>query len=91
MIPNETFDDHPAPTRSEVALLDRAVRHQWPIPLTTIENLPERMEALTLSKDARIAIRAAEVLVKMNAANGPAEQNDQRGSVVVYIPDNGRD
>ena len=91
MIPNETIDDHPAPTRSDVALLERAIRHRWPIPLTTIENLPERMEALTLSKDPRVATRAADILLKMNLQNGVGETTDDpRGEVVIYIPDNGR-
>lgn len=62
-------------TRSDAALMERAIRMKWRIPADTAEKLPNRLCQLLDSKDERIRIRAAEALFEANAQNGPADNS----------------
>ncbi len=77
--------------REFVAMATGVVRGQWEIPPEVFRELPAKLVEIAMGKNTRTAIKAAKLLVEMHAANGAGEINiDQRGGVVIYIPDNGR-
>ena len=75
--------------REFVAMAGEAVRGAWIIPHEVFRELPEKLFRIAMG-NTRSAVKAAKLLVEMNSANGPAEQNDQRGEVVIFLPHNGR-
>ena len=77
--------------REIVAMATGVVRGQWEIPHELFAELPQRLAVIALGDNPRSAVKAAKLLIEMNSANDPAPQDDQRGHVVIYLPDNGRD
>ena len=76
--------------REFVAMAGEIVRGAWIIPHELFRELPMKLAEVAMGGDPRSAVKAAKLLIEMNAANGPAEQNDQRGEVVIFLPHNGR-
>ena len=56
-------------TRSDLRLLERAVKNGWDIPEALLSALPKIAGSLALNGAPRERIRAMEVLIKMKAQN----------------------
>jgi hypothetical protein len=80
-------------TRQDLADLDRAVSAGWQLPPDLKASLPARLAALAeQATDLRIAVRASEVLRKMNADNvAQGSPNQHQEPVIVFLPLNGRE
>ena len=77
--------------REFVAMSSGVVRGQWEIPPEVFRELPAKLVEIALGDNPRSAVKAAKLLIAMNAANDPAPQDDQRGHVTIFLPHNGRD
>ncbi len=76
--------------REFVAMASGVVRGQWEIPPEVFRELPAKLFKIAMGK-TRTAVKAARLLIEMHAENGAGETHiDQRGEVVIFIPDNGR-
>lgn len=80
-------------SRSDAQLIERAVSNHWKLPEDITQTLPEKLTELALhGRDQRVAVRAANVLLKMREQNEPNEigQSDY-ATVRLYLPTNGRE
>ena len=97
-IPSTSFGEFAPPPAMQLAtsdreivrLTERAVRGTWLIPPEEFAELPRRLIEIAQGSNTRTGLKAMKLLLEMNGQNGPAPQADNYGSVVVYIPDNGR-
>jgi hypothetical protein len=68
----ELFTD-PNRTRSDLIMVERAIKKGWQIPDVVFENLPKVIAKIAGTGNNRERIRAASVLLAMNEANQKLE------------------
>lgn len=78
----DRFLDQEKFSRSDLALLKRAIKGRFPMPRNVRRKLVERMSELLDSPDANEAIGAARVLVTADSLNQKDEQGPVTGPVV---------
>lgn len=72
-------------------LVGQAVRGRWAIPESEFEALPQRLIDVVKSGNPRTSLKAAKLLLDMNAQLPEATAaSEAAGRVVIYLPDNNR-
>lgn len=73
-----------------LAMAAGVIQGVWQIPQEVFTELPKRLSELAMGKNPRTAVKAARLLIQMNAANGPDGLIEHHDALVIYLPDNGR-
>ncbi|MBI1348713.1 hypothetical protein GC163_20765 [bacterium] len=65
----QRLDKLPLPTRGELRLLRKAVRHDWPIPTEKRPGLLRDVLHVMVNSHPRQSLAAVKVLIEMDSAN----------------------